>query len=132
MPPYRRVRLRNGDANATTSDYYTGIALHFYYLGGGTGLRMCSTDGNGVNLIRPWYLAQRHWTFEITLLTADTYRLVVKDGTGVNTLYSSTTCRSQAPARSTAWPVCIQTDGDQVFNSLEISSTSLLRPIFRM
>src|SRR5262249_4483564 len=66
---------------------------------------------------------------ELTLLTADTYRLVIKDATGANTLtnFDNRTLAGSGTIDSLAL-FAFQTDGDQIFNNLEISSTSLVPP----
>src|SRR4051812_33604608 len=125
--------LRNGNANSTTGDYFTNLRFAFYYIGGGADSYVFA-DGSGGGLDPT--VTQTGLGFgtapldiEFTLLTANRYRLVVKDGTGANTLF---TIDNQPLFGSgtidSAALFAVQTDGDQLFNSMEISSTSLVPP----
>jgi hypothetical protein len=121
--------LRNGNVNATTNDYWTGSRLDFYYIGGGSDSYVFY-DGNGVNLVGLGF-GSAPFQIEITLLDIDHYRLVIKDGTGANTLTNFDNLPLRGTSGSTIDSVslyALQTDGNQNFNNLEISSTSLVPP----
>src|ERR1051325_2436836 len=121
--------LRNGNANATVDDASpldASVRLAFYYIGG--------IDDN----FRYYDSAGAHATglgfgsgpFEVNvlLLSADSYRLVVKNpaGTTVITNYEGTLAGSGTiDSLACFW---FQNGGNQLFNSLEISSTSLIPP----
>jgi hypothetical protein len=122
--------LRNGNANSTTNDMDTGFRFEFYYVGGlDDSYRFI--DGNGVTATGLGF-TRAPFQVEFTLLTPDTYRLVIKDAAGVNTLtnYDNLPLSGSGTIDSVAL-FALQTDGDQIFNSLEISSTSLVPPDFQ-
>ena len=119
--------LRNGNASASTNDWYTGFRLLFYYVGGGVDSFLIY-DGSGVTATGIGF-GSNPLQIEVTLLTADTYRLVIKDATGANTLavFDNMTLAQSGTINSVSL-FAFDTDGDQIFNNLSISSTSLVPP----
>jgi hypothetical protein len=128
-PPYHQggFALRNGNANATVDDYFTNVRLAFYYFGGvDDNFRIF--DANGAVATGLGFGAG---PFELNVLLTgtDTYRLIVKNpaGTTVITNYEGTLAGSGTIDSVALYD--FQCDGDQVFNSMEISTTSLLPPV---
>jgi hypothetical protein len=119
--------LRNGNANASTADTETGSRFDFYFVGGGLNSFSIS-DGNGPVYINLPF-ASGPFQVEFTLLTADTYRFVIKDPTGVNviTSFDNQPLAGAGTIDSVAL-YALQTDGDQVFNRMAIYSSSLVPP----
>ena len=119
--------LRNGNANASTADTETGYRFDFYYAGGGLN-SFALRDGNGPAYVNLPF-ASGPFQVEFTLLTADTYRFVIKDGTGVNVIASfDNQPLAGAGTIDSVSLYALQTDGDQVFNRMAIYSTSLVPP----
>src|SRR5205814_3357868 len=85
-------------------------------------------DGNGVTSLGIGF-GSNPLTIEVTLLTPDTYRLVVKDASGVNTLgvFDNQPLTGSGTIDSLSL-FAFDTDGNQIWNSLQISSTSLTPP----
>lgn len=130
-PPYHQggFALRNGNANATVEDYLTGVRFAFYYIGGiDDNFRIW--DANGATATG---LGFATGPFELNLLLTgtDTYRLIVKNpaGTTVITNYEGVLAGSGTIDSVALYN--FQCDGDQVFNMMQISSTSLLPPEVR-
>ena len=119
--------LRNGNADAGTNDYNTNFRFMFYYLGGGPD-EFLFWDGNGVTATSLGFGANP-FEIQITLLTADTYRLVIKDAMGVNTLaeYDNNPLNGSGTIDSVSL-FAFNTGGNQVWDNMEISSTSLVPP----
>jgi hypothetical protein len=119
--------LRNGNANASTNDWYTGYRLMFYYVGAGADSFLIY-DGSGVTATAIGF-GSNPLEIEVTLLTADTYRLVIKDATGATTLavFDNMTLAQSGTIDSVSL-FAFDTTGDQIFNNLSISSTSLVPP----
>src|SRR5262245_44194574 len=119
--------LRNGNANSTTNDFDTGARFDFYFIGGGSN-EFLMIDGTGV-VETGIPFGSNPFQLEFTLLTPDSYRMVIKDATGANTLgtFANRPLAGSGTINSLAL-YALQTDGDQVFNNLEISSTSLVPP----
>ena len=119
--------LRNGNACASTNDWYTGYRLLFYYVGAGEDSFLIY-DGSGVTATGIGF-GSNPLQIEVTLLTADTYRLVIKDATGANTLavFDNMTLARSGTINSVSL-FAFDTAGDQIFNNLSISSTSLVPP----
>src|ERR1035441_7383593 len=119
--------LRSGNANVSTADTETGYRFDFYYLGGGQN-SFSLRDANG-----PVYIglpfASGPFQAEFTLLTADTYRFVIKDGTAVNVItnFDNQPLANSGTIDSVAL-YALQTDGNQVFNRMAIYSSSLVPP----
>lgn len=130
-PPYHigGFALRNGNASATVDDYFTGVRLGFYYIGGiDDNFRIW--DANGATATGLGF-ATGPFELNVLLTGSDTYRLTVKNpaGTTVITNYEGTLAGS-----GTIDSVALfnfQCDGDQVFNVMQISTTSLLPPEVR-
>jgi hypothetical protein len=120
--------LRNGNANGSTNDFNTGARFLFYYIGGGQDAFVIQ-DGNG-NTATSLGFGANPFTIEFTLLTQDTYRLVIKDATGVNILaeYDNNPLAGSGTIDSLS-TFAINTGGDQVWNNLRIFSASLTPPI---
>ncbi len=121
--------LRNGNANAnTTSDYNTNTRFQFYYIGGGQD-SFLFWDGNGVNLANLGYSPPIPFKLDSFLLTADTYRLVIKDAAGVNTLaeFDNNPLNGSGTIDSVAL-FDINASGNQVWNNMKIFSASLTPP----
>ncbi|HSU55159.1 MAG TPA: hypothetical protein VLT36_13965, partial [Candidatus Dormibacteraeota bacterium] len=122
--------LRHGNANASTADYDTGTRFDFFYMGGGADAYLFSDGTGGFNNTGLGF-SSAPFQIEVTLLDADTYRLVIKDGSGVNTLqtYDSRPLAGNAGDSIDSFALyALQTGGDQLFNSVEIDSTSLVPP----
>ena len=119
--------LRNGNANASTNDYNTNFRFQFYYIGGGSDTFLF-WDGNGVNAVGLGF-GSNPLQVEFTLLTADTYRLVVKDAAGVNTLaeFDNNPLIGSGTIDSVAL-FDINASGNQVWNNMKIFSASLVPP----
>jgi hypothetical protein len=119
--------LRNGNANASTNDWATGYRLLFYYVGAGVDSFLIY-DGSGVTTTGIGF-GSNPLQIEVTLLTADTYRLVIKDATGATTLavFDNMTLAGSGTIDSVSL-FDIDATGDQIFNNLSISSTSLVPP----
>lgn len=119
--------LRNGNACGSTADYNTNFRLMFYYIGGSQDSFLI-WDGSGVTATGIGF-GSNPLQIEVTLLTADTYRLVIKDATGVNTLgiFDNMTLNGSGTIDSASL-FAINTGGDQKFNDLSIQSTSLVPP----
>jgi hypothetical protein len=118
--------LRNGNANASTNDFNTGYRFAFFYQGAGVDSFQVA-DASG--LITGIGFGSNPFLIEFTLLTADTYRLVIKDATGANTItnFDNRSLAGSGTIDSLAL-YALQTEGDQIFNNIEISSTSLIPP----
>src|SRR5262245_15597734 len=71
--------LRNANANASTNDFDTGSRFDFYYIGAGVDSFLVVDSGLLVTGIP---FGSNPFQIEFTLLTTDTYRLVIKDSTG--------------------------------------------------
>jgi hypothetical protein len=119
--------LRNGNANATTNDFDTGSRFDFHYVGAAPDSFLLA-DSSGETQTGLGF-GTNPFQIEFTLLTPNTYRLVIKDSTGANTLatFDNRTLAGSGTIDSLAL-YALQTDGDQLFNNLEISSTSLVPP----
>ncbi|MDB6124128.1 MAG: hypothetical protein JWQ71_3121 [Pedosphaera sp.] len=119
--------LRSGN---DTSDIEAGARFDFYYIGGVADSFVIS-DGNGANTINVPF-SSGPFQLEFTLLTQDTYRFVIKDPTGTTVI---TNFDNMPLAGNPGDPInslalyALQTDGNQNFNNLEISSTSLIPPV---
>lgn len=121
--------LRHGNATNTTDDFDTNTRFDFYYIGGGVNSFLIE-DGSGVSICNVTY-QQGPLELDFILLTPDTYRLLIKDGQGVNTLAVFDNMPLAGNSGDTIDSVACyahQTDGDQNFNNFTISSTSLLPP----
>jgi hypothetical protein len=122
--------LRNGNANGSTNDFNNGARFVFYYIGGGSDAFVIQ-DGNG-NTPTSLGFGANPFTIEFTLLTTDTYRLVIKDAAGVNILAEYDDLPLEGTSGSTIDSVstfAINTGGDQVWNNLRIFSASLTPPV---
>ena len=121
------VCLRNGNATNSTADYSTGYRFKLYYAGAASDSFLIQ-DGSGVTAVGIPF-GSNPLQVEFTLLSANTYRLVIKDGAGVNTLaiFDNMVLAGSGTIDSVAL-FALQTDGDQVFNSMQITSTSLVPP----
>jgi hypothetical protein len=119
--------LRNGNANGSTNDWYTSYRLIFYYVGAGADSFLIY-DGSGVTATGIGF-GSNPFQIEVTLLTIDTYRLVIKDATGGTTLavFDNMTLAGSGTIDSVSL-FEFDTGGDQIFNNLSISSTSLVPP----
>lgn len=121
--------LRHGNAASTTDDFDTNTRFDFYYIGGGVNSFLIE-DASGVTIANVTY-QQGPLELDFILLSADTYRLLIKDGQGVNTLAVFDNMPLAGNPGDTIDSVACyahQTDGDQNFNNFTISSTSLLPP----
>src|ERR1017187_4311832 len=121
--------LRNGNANASTAHTETRTRCDFYYVGGGLNSFSIS-EGNGPSYVGLPF-ASGPFQVEFTLLTADTYRFVIKDATGVNAITNFDNQPLAGTSGATIDSVAlyaIETDGDQVFNRMAIYSSSLVPP----
>ncbi|MDB6017176.1 MAG: hypothetical protein JWR19_1665 [Pedosphaera sp.] len=120
--------LRNGNAATTTDDVGTGSRFDFYYLGNSGVNSFLVQDGTGVTAVGVPFTSAG-LSLEFTLHADDTYRFVIKDASGSTILG---TVDGQALAGSgtidSVAMYAANTGGDQNFNSLEISSTSLVPP----
>jgi hypothetical protein len=117
--------LRNGNVTNSTTDYNTGYRFAFFYQGGGADTFTVS-DNNGY--ATGLGFNQNPFEVEFTLLTANTYRLVIRDTNGVSLAsFDGQTLTGSGTIDSIAL-FALQTDGDQVFNSMQIESTSLVPP----
>ncbi|MDW8311038.1 MAG: Ig-like domain-containing protein, partial [Verrucomicrobiales bacterium] len=130
-PPYHigGFALRNGNANASVDDYFTGVRLAFYYIGGiDDNFRIW--DANGATATGLGF-ATGPFELNVLLTGSDTYRLIVKNpaGTTVITNYEGTLAGSGTIDSVALYN--FQCDGDQVFNNMAISTTSLLPPEVR-
>jgi len=118
--------LRNGNATNSTDDYLTGYRFVFYYVGADVDSFLI-WDGAGIT-VAGLPFSSNPFQIEFTLLTADTYRLVIKNAAGVIlTNFDNMTLAASGTIDSVSL-FALQTDGDQVFNSMQISSTSLIPP----
>ena len=118
--------LRNGDATNSTGDLLTGNRFGFYYAGGGSDSFVID-DGSGV-VYAGIPFASNPLELDFTLLTANTYRLVVKSASGVTlTNFDNMTLAGSGTIDSVSL-FALQTAGDQVFNSMAIESASLTPP----
>lgn len=122
--------LRNGNANSSVADADpVNARFAFYYLGG-IDDNFRYFDSNGGNATGLGFGAG---PFELSfiLLTADTYRLLVKNaaGTTVITNYEGTLAGSGTIDSVALF--AFNTDGNQLFNALEISTTSLIPPVIQ-
>ncbi len=119
--------LRNGNANASTNDYNTNFRFQFYYIGGGPD-SFLFWDGNGVNLVNLGF-GSNPLQVEFTLLTADTYRLVIKNATNSTLLaeFDNNPLLNSGTIDSIAL-FDINASGNQVWNNMKIFSTSLTPP----
>jgi hypothetical protein len=119
--------LRHGNTNGSTTNFDAGLRFAFRYVGGGSDAFLI-VDGSGANYTGLSF-GSNPFQIEFTLLTANTYRLEVKDAAGVNVLatYDNMILAGSNSINSVAL-YAFQTDGDQVFNNLEIASTSLIPP----
>jgi len=119
--------LRNGNANSSTNDFNANFRFQFYYIGGGSDAFLF-WDGNGVTATSLGF-GSNPLQVEFTLLTPDTYRLVIKDSTGANTLaeYDNNPLNGSGTIDSVAL-FNFNAAGNQVWNNMKIFSTSLLPP----
>ena len=118
--------LRNGNETNSTADYITGYRFAFYYVGADVDSFLI-WDGAGITAAGLPF-SSNPFQIEFTLLTADTYRLVIKNAAGVTlTNFDNGTLAGSGTIDSVSL-FALQTDGDQVFNSMQISSTSLIPP----
>lgn len=130
-PPYHLggFALRNGNASSTVEDYFTGVRFAFYYIGGiDDNFRIW--DANGATATGLGF-ASGPFELNVLLTSSDTYRLIVKNPAGTIVL---TNFEGTLDGSGTIDSVALynfQCDGDQVFNVMQISSTSLLPPEVR-
>ncbi|MSU59681.1 MAG: hypothetical protein EXS35_16200 [Pedosphaera sp.] len=122
--------LRNGNANSAVTDADPAAARFAFYYLGGLDDNFRYFDGNGGNATG---LGFGSGPFELSfiLLTTDTYRLIVKNGAGstVITNYEGTLAGTGTIDSLSLF--AFATDGDQIFNALEISTTSLIAPVIQ-
>jgi hypothetical protein len=119
--------LRNGNSTNGVSDYRTGQRFSFYYVGGGSN-SFVIWDGNGVTAIGVPF-TQTGMNCEFSLKTADTYRFQVKSATTGNLifLWDDQPLDGGGTVDSIAL-FAQQTDANQEFNRMQISSTTLVPP----
>ena len=112
--------------SAGTCGAYVAYQL-LYYVGAGADSFLIY-DGSGVTATGIGF-GSNPLQIEVTLLTADTYRLVIKDATGGTTLavFDNMTLAGSGTIDSVSL-FDFDTGGDQIFNNLSISSTSLVPP----
>ena len=118
--------LRNGNATNSASDYTTGLRFAFYYLGAGSDSFIIS-DGTG-NYPVGLSFGSNPFELEFTLLTADTYRLAIKNASGVTLTNLDNVALAGSGTIDSVALFDLQTDGDQIFNSMTIESASLTPP----
>jgi len=121
--------LRNGNVNTNTTDFDAGTRFDFYYVGAGVDSFLIA-DGNGTNATGLPF-GSNPFQVEFTLLTADTYRLVIKGATNGTILAEFDNMPLGGSSGTTIDSVALyalDTDGDQVFNDMAILSTSLIPP----
>jgi hypothetical protein len=131
--------LRTGNASATTSDYSAGERFSFFYQGGGQDNARIR-DGSGT-LYAPapginFSNLHRGVAVELTLLSSNTYRLMIADAATTNVLAvfdnrllaGSGAIQSVALYDSQTDPGLGEYDGNQLFNNMEISSPSSSLP----
>jgi|GEM_PF-3135615 len=122
--------LRHADF---TDDFDDGVRFGFYYIGGGQDSFVIE-DGNGVTAVGLGY-GSGPFELEFTLEGSDTYRFVIKDPTGSTILYQTDGQPLEVGNNSSFHDTidslacyALNTDGDQSFNNITISSTSLVPP----
>lgn len=124
--------LRTGNANASTADLATGERLAFLYRGGGGVDGASVRDSAGEYLLGypgvPYSVLSAGATIEVILLSADTYRLVIKNVSGTTTVATYEGMLAGAGQLQSVALYVSQTDGDQVFNNMEIATVSLIPP----
>lgn len=121
--------LRNGNATDSVNDFDTNTRFDFYYIGGGQDSFLIE-DGSGVTPVNIGF-GQGPLELDFVLLSPDTYRLIIKDAEGVNTLAIFDNMQLAGNPGSTLDSVAcyaLETSNNQLFNNFTISSTSLLPP----
>ena len=130
--------LRTGNANSSTLDYTTGERFSLFYRGGGTNgsgrddVQIRDGSGEGYAPAPGVTFLNLHQgaAIEFTLLSSNTYRLVVRDAATASVLaaFDDRVLAGAGPIQSVAL-YDSQTDGgggeydgNQLFNNLEISS----------
>jgi hypothetical protein len=132
--------LRSGNASSSTADLQTGEEMAFFYRGAGSTVNPMDNviirDGTGENYApAPGVnFASLHAgvAVEITLLSSNTYRLVVLDAATSNTIavFDNRTLEGGGTIDSLALfdnqtdPLGGEYDGNQLYNNLEISVPS--------
>jgi hypothetical protein len=127
--------LCNGNADGSVTNYNTGARFEFFYAGGGNdGFQI--VDGSGTNYVfNPNSFGSPFLTFgsnpfqvEFTLLTSNTYRLDIWSATGAILFPDYTNTLAGSGSINSVSLYAFQTDGDQLFNAMQIASTSLIPP----
>jgi hypothetical protein len=118
--------LRNGNANSSPEDYVAGIRFALSYRGGASDSFLVSDLGGEYELFVPF--ASNPFQIEFVLRTNHQYRLILKDAAGGNTLATHNGALGGSGTIDSVALYARQTDGDQIFNELEISSVSLIAP----
>jgi hypothetical protein len=126
--------LLNGTGPAATNDIATiGAAARFSFYSRSTYTNYYISDGSGVRDSGIPF-TYSGLSFEFTLRTADTYRLVVKsaDGTATLAVFDGAALQNFGTLDSF---VCYNLNGgpggDAFFNRFQVSSDSLAPPVFR-
>ena len=121
--------LRHGNATNTVDDFDTNTRFDFYYIGGGPNSFLI-LDGSGVTICNIAF-GQGPLELDFILLSPDTYRLLIKDATGANTLAvfdNMTLAGNPGDTIDSVACYALNTSDDQAFNDFTISSTSLVPP----
>jgi hypothetical protein len=119
--------LRQGNTNATTDDYEAGAVFSLFYQGGTGYDSFHVRDGSGVYPLGVTF-GSNPFQIEFIRLGTNTYRLLLKDVTGANTLFSQDSLLVSTGSIDSVALFARQTDSDQVFNQMQISTTSLIPP----
>jgi hypothetical protein len=129
-PPYHLggFALRNGNATNTVDDYQTGARLVFYYIGGVDDNFRVIDGGPESPYATGLGFGAAPFQVDLILLSADTYRLIIKNAAGTSVLTNFTGTLAGSGTIDSVSLYNFQCDGNQVFNSMEISTTSLIPP----
>ncbi len=122
--------LRNGNTTNSTANLTNGQRFSFYQVAGGANA-FTVADGNGTQLIGLPFTTTG-LNCEFTLLTADTYRFVVRNATnGAVMAFRDNQPLSGTPGATlnSAALFAKQTGANQEFNRMQIVSNSNLPPI---
>jgi hypothetical protein len=127
--------LRHGNTNGTTDEFDAGSVFDFYYRGGGIDAFMYRdfsgdypvTVANGPIGFTTMPFDDNPFEVNFILTSDSTYRVLIKDISSQNLLTSWDGNLLETTIDSLSL-YAFQTDGDQVFNGMEISSVSLVPP----
>ncbi len=119
--------LRHGNTNASTADFNAGSRFMFHYLGGGYDSFLIEDNSGTQYAYLPF--GSNPFQVEFTLLVSNRYRLEIKDASGSNILTSlSDMVLIGTNSIDSIAMFARQTDGDQLFNNMQLASTSLTPP----